>query len=193
MNLHFIGMYVWVLSHVWLFSTPWTVVCQAPLSMGFSRQEYWSGLPCPPPGDLSDPGIEPSFNCLQCRSCRFFTAEPPGFTIPRERGAKYLVSWKQNSSFQSYLIPCEETKNWNYFTIMYYDRTKHWQIQLNYSVLASRHAAVEGPRGLTLTAFTVHLCFWLGKWGQTAITLLFLNWSQFGKCCKHHQGEESNI
>ena len=46
-------------SHVWLFATPWTVARQAPLSMGFSRQEYWSGLPCPPPGDLPDPGIEP--------------------------------------------------------------------------------------------------------------------------------------
>ena len=42
-----------------LFATPRTVACQAPLSMGFSRQEYWSGLPCPPPGDLPDPGIEP--------------------------------------------------------------------------------------------------------------------------------------
>ena len=42
-----------------LFATPWTVACQAPLSMGFSRQEYWSGLPFPPPGDLPDPGIEP--------------------------------------------------------------------------------------------------------------------------------------
>ena len=38
---------------------PWTVACQAPLSMGFSRQEYWSGLPCPPPGDLPNPGTEP--------------------------------------------------------------------------------------------------------------------------------------
>ena len=46
-------------SHVQLFVTLWTVACQAPLSMGFSRQEYWSGLPCPPPGDLSDSGIEP--------------------------------------------------------------------------------------------------------------------------------------
>ena len=44
-------------SHVILFATLWTVVCQAPLSMGFSRQEYWIGLPCPPPGDLA--GIEP--------------------------------------------------------------------------------------------------------------------------------------
>ena len=39
--------------------TLWTVACQAPLSMGFSRQEYWSGLPCPPPGDLHDPRMEP--------------------------------------------------------------------------------------------------------------------------------------
>ena len=43
-----------VLSHVRLFETPWTIARQAPLSTGFSRQEYWSGLPCPPPGDLPD-------------------------------------------------------------------------------------------------------------------------------------------
>ena len=42
-----------------LFVTPWTVACQAPPSMGFSRQEYWSGLPFPSPGDLPNPGIEP--------------------------------------------------------------------------------------------------------------------------------------
>ena len=46
-------------SHVQLCVTPWTVARQAPLSMGISRQEYWSGQPCPPPGDLPDPGIEP--------------------------------------------------------------------------------------------------------------------------------------
>ena len=46
-------------SHVWIFETLWTVARQAPLSMGFSRQEHWSGLPCPPPGDLPVPGIEP--------------------------------------------------------------------------------------------------------------------------------------
>ena len=45
-------------SPVRLFVTLWTVALQAPLSMGFSRQEYWSGLPCPPPGDLPNPGIE---------------------------------------------------------------------------------------------------------------------------------------
>ena len=46
-------------SHAWLHMTLWTVPCQTPLSMGFPRQEYWSGLPFPSPGDLPDPGIEP--------------------------------------------------------------------------------------------------------------------------------------
>ena len=47
-------------SRAQLFATPWTVACQALLSMEFSRQEYWSGLPCPPPGELPEPGIEPT-------------------------------------------------------------------------------------------------------------------------------------
>ena len=63
------------LSHVRLFVTPWTVAHQAPLSMGFSRQEYWSGLPFPSPGDLPDPGIAPGSPALQADSLPF---EPPG-------------------------------------------------------------------------------------------------------------------
>ena len=55
-------------SHVWLCLTLWTVAHQAPLSMGFSRQEYWCGLPCPPPGDLPHPGIEPMSPALQTES-----------------------------------------------------------------------------------------------------------------------------
>ena len=56
-------MHTCMLSHfsrVQLFATLWTITHQVPLSMGFSRQEYWSGLPCPPPGDLPNPGIEPA-------------------------------------------------------------------------------------------------------------------------------------
>ena len=56
-------------------STPWTAACHAPLSMGLSRQEYWSGLPCLPPGDPPNPRIEPMFPAL---AGRFFTAEPLG-------------------------------------------------------------------------------------------------------------------
>ena len=58
------------LSCVWPFVTPWTVARQAPLSMGFSRQEYWGGLPFPPLGDLPDPGTEPRSLAL---AGRFFT------------------------------------------------------------------------------------------------------------------------
>ena len=53
--------------------TLWTVARQAPVSMGFSRQEYWRGLPCPPPGDLPDPGIEPSSLVSPALAGRFFT------------------------------------------------------------------------------------------------------------------------
>ena len=58
------------------------VACQAPLSMGFSRQEYWSGLPFPSPGDLPDPGIEPAFPTL---AGRFSTTETPGKPIVYHR------------------------------------------------------------------------------------------------------------
>ena len=60
-------------SRVQLFVTLWTVARQAPLSMGFSRQEYWSGLPCPPPGDLPDPETEPTSLKSLALAGRFFT------------------------------------------------------------------------------------------------------------------------
>ena len=65
-----------MLSHfgrVRLFVTSWTVACQAPLSMGFSRQEYWRGLPFPPPGDLPDSGIKPASLVSLELAGRFFT------------------------------------------------------------------------------------------------------------------------
>ena len=63
------GNLAWVFNMLSLWpcqtlSTPWTVALQTPLSMGFSRQEYWSELPCPPPGDLPKPGIEPTSPAL---------------------------------------------------------------------------------------------------------------------------------
>ena len=62
-------------SHVQLFATPWTVAYQAPPSMGFSRQEYWSGLPLPSPGDFPDLGIEPGSPTFQTDA---LTSELPG-------------------------------------------------------------------------------------------------------------------
>ena len=66
---------VCILSHIWLFATPWTATRQAPLSMGFSRQEHWSGLSCPPPGHLPNLGIELRSPALWADS---LLSEPPG-------------------------------------------------------------------------------------------------------------------
>ena len=62
-------------SHVRLFAILWTITCQVSLSMGFSRQEYWSGLPGPPPGDLPNSGIKPRVPALEADA---LTSEPPG-------------------------------------------------------------------------------------------------------------------
>ena len=77
-------LYMWCVcvlscfSYVGLFVTLWTIACQAPLSMGFSRKEYWSGLLCPPSGNLSDPGIEPVFLMSPALAGSFFALAPPG-------------------------------------------------------------------------------------------------------------------
>ena len=65
-------------SRVRFFVTPWTVAHQAPLSMGFFRQEYWSGLPCLPPGNIPDPRIEFASPAL---AGRFFSVDPPGKSV----------------------------------------------------------------------------------------------------------------
>ena len=69
---------VYLLSHIQLFGTPWTVASLVPQSMGSSRQAYWSGLPFPPPWDLPDPGFEPTSPTFPALAGIFFTTEPPG-------------------------------------------------------------------------------------------------------------------
>ena len=113
-------------------ATPWTVACQAPLSMGFSRQEYWSGLPFPSPEDLPDLGIEPGSSALQADSlptelqgkpfsvlavaakslqlcltlCDPIDGSPPGSSVPGILQAR-ILEWVANSnnSLISYLLP----------------------------------------------------------------------------------------
>ena len=75
-----------LLSHIRLFATPWTVAHQAFLSMGFSRQEYWSGLPFPSPEDLPNPGIETRSPALQADT---LTSEPPGKPISESDLSEY--------------------------------------------------------------------------------------------------------
>ena len=78
------------LSRVRLFATPWTVAHQAPLSKGFSRQEYWSGLPFPSPGDLPDREIEPRCPALQVDA---LTSEPPGKPTLSHKGNPRILEW----------------------------------------------------------------------------------------------------
>ena len=86
---------VWAqsLSHVRLFVTSWTVAHQVPLSMGFSRQEYWSGLPLPSPGYLPDPGIEPKSPALQADYLLLESLEKPPALADISANSD-LVSWR---------------------------------------------------------------------------------------------------
>ena len=81
-------------SRVRLSVTPWTAAYQAPPSMGFSRQEYWSGLPSPSPGDLSNPGIEPRYPALWADA---LSSKPPGKPFPWKKdlisGVLFLLLW----------------------------------------------------------------------------------------------------
>ena len=91
MNVGIIGskffLKVKSLSRVRLFATPWTVAHQAPPSMGFSRQEYWSGVPFPSPGDLPNPGIEPRSPVLESDA---LTSEPPGKPMPEYHNSRTM-------------------------------------------------------------------------------------------------------
>ena len=110
------------LSYVQLFATPWTVACQAPVSMGCSRQEYWSGLPCPPPGDLTNPGIELRSTALQILyqmshkgSPRILewvaypfsseSSQPRNWAGVSWIAGRFFTSWATRESQPKYLLP----------------------------------------------------------------------------------------
>ena len=78
-----------------IFTTPWTLACQAPLSMKFSKQEYWSGLPFPSPGNLPDPGIKSRYPAMQADS---LPSEPPGkprYTLQLSNSVPRYISCKE--------------------------------------------------------------------------------------------------
>ena len=121
-----------LLSHVRLFATPWTVAYQTPPSMGFSRQEYWSGWPFPSPGDLPDPGIEPRSPALQADA---LLSEPPGKSLKISKcvskylktplpAIKGLTAWLGSKDLWIFLslsirAPEKEQRNEVYLTIVH--------------------------------------------------------------------------
>jgi len=107
-------MHAQSLSGVQLFVASWTVVIQAPPSMGFSRQEYWSGFPCPPPGNISNPGIEPTTPASPALAGGFFFffffyPSPPWdaqFKMEKAQFSKSVLSSSEEESLYSVSYPC---------------------------------------------------------------------------------------
>ena len=95
--------------HAQFFATIWTVTHQAPLSVGFSRQEYWSGLLCPPPGELPDLGVKPMSPAL------------PEYSLPlSHRGCRTPVSLCFNCSFMISLISDKERLDYDHYCLVFF-------------------------------------------------------------------------
>ena len=147
-----------LLSHVWLFVTPWTTARQTPLSMEFSRQEYWSELPFSSPGDIPDPGIEPWLPALQAD---FLPSEPPG--NPKE---KLLSPFHRQRTFRQMTVtqlvrtePGYKPQQFHFFFLkllascLAFEKTKHRNRQTTEQVLHTLG-------GFPMTQFLIQ---WSGK------------------------------
>ena len=153
-----------VFSHLQLFGTPWTVACQAPPSMGFPRQGYWSGLPFPPPGGLPDPGIEAASTQAPALAGRFFTPEPPG----------KLSSWPRSSIRQETNLPLSHSLTCSFMDLFIYSLPD-----------SSIHSFTQSLKALVSLKFSA-LLLATYRWGQEKP---FIFW----KCSSHiiHRAKQS--
>ena len=95
-------------SHIWLFATLWTIALQAPLSMRFSRQEFWNGCPCPSPGDLPNPGIEPMSLVSPALAGGFFTTSTTWEALQIK--FNYFPRLDQISALYAFITFCTSSK-----------------------------------------------------------------------------------
>ena len=117
-----------LLSCVWPFATPRTVAHQAPLSKEFSRQEYWSGFPFPPPGNLPDPGIEPTSLVSPALAGGFFTIMPHG--KPKQLDTYMQKNFKKHSRHKSHTLKNELKMDLNVKTIKLLEKTEEKNLDL---------------------------------------------------------------
>ena len=115
------------LSPVWLFATLWTVAWQAPLSMEFSRQEYWSELRFPPPGDLPHPGIEPEISCISgigrqiLSHCTTWKPSPNPHIPLKYSRISTVVSYQDLEGIFGFIQIClEPTDDLNWFLVFFF-------------------------------------------------------------------------
>ena len=162
------------LSCVQLFATPWTIAYQAPPSMGFSRQECWSGLPFPSPGDLPDPGIEPRSPALQADA---LPCEPPGKPISwlrdehKQEVPEINQIWPQEQTNQNDWLKetqkkCPHKSDLNYFegSTLSLSESAHMFIHIYYTLFFPPH------KYFTFTAFFVGILFLQSPRGQGLVT-----------------------
>ena len=121
-------------------ATPWTIARQAPLPWGFSRPEYWSGLPCPPPGDLPNPGVNPRSPALQAGS---LLSEPPG---------KPWALWGNAKTFKPTLKNNLEDQAWLFFFKSF--------LQLVRSLPPSNNNLLHSISSSSLYVFPLLPCFY---------------------------------
>ena len=118
-----------MLSHVLLFAISWTLACQAPLSMKFSRQEYWSGLPFPTPGDLPNPGIEPRSPTLQADYLPSLELNAEKAMAPHSSTLAWRIPWTEEPGRLQSMGSRRVGHNWatslSLFTFMHWRRK--WQ------------------------------------------------------------------
>ena len=144
-----------VLSHfsrVWLFATPWTVARQAPLSTGFSRQEYWSALPCCPPGDLPDPGIEPT-SLMSALAGEFFTTSATWEAPPENHSLEMTNSFGFRAIPPRPTTPQVSTECFRTSLLVLFPQiTRHWQNKQEHP----QRAAFLGKAPLWMDQFGNH-------------------------------------
>jgi len=159
-------MYVYMLGCVWLFATPWTVACHAPLSMEFFRQEYWRGLPFPLPGNLPDPVIKPISPVSPALVGRFFTTVPSGkpFSWPREdENEAYCASqWRLGVRAQLNLIyicfPTGDCLSENLLPSAAGAKIFHMWLLYSYPLLRSKWVVVDIYRDLWIFLYILYAC-----------------------------------
>ena len=190
-HLHYAA--VCSLSHVQFFATPWTIAHQTPLSMVFPRQEYWSGLPFPSPGDLPDPGIEPIPLYISCIGRQFLCHwYHPGSMITRQREATLLfldcsvlfvlfdhsevnvkaprgAEWGKGFRKE----PCISNQNWNCSPREHSDWPTpvggcrvcrwHWVVELAFCLQGLEQATTVAPRILFLWTYRLLFQGWVGR------------------------------
>ena len=131
-------------SHVWSFATLWTVPCQAPLSTGFSRQEYWSGLPFPTPGDLLHPGMEPGSPALQADSLPLSHLGSP-FFFHRDRILEWAALRSQETGWflalQNTFMGFTNTHTFKILSICTFVSGKCWRQTFNQTYWVSTGCA----------------------------------------------------